>query len=373
MAKNITSKTGRAALAPRREPYWERISAGCHLGYRAGADTWLAKHRDAATGKRTIHALGEFSDFDQAAAAARAWFERVSHGVTADATVQYACDEYVAALEAKGRKAAAKDAAGRFKRLVTGTKFGSIKLADLRKHHIESWFNAQIKGKTEGEALRKAKDSANRNMATLKAALNAAVTADLTVSDRAWKVIKKHQDVGQSRRDAFLSHEQRKALLDACSADLAVLVKGALLTGFRPGELAALNVGDVISGTGTIHVNGKTGPRDVVVSAKALAHFKECAKDKLPLAPLLTRADGKRWGKDDWKKLFDAARTKAKLPPAVVLYSCRHTAISEMLMAGMDSLAVAKQTGTSVAMIESNYGHLTSTHLQQQLDRVSIL
>ena len=373
MAKSIKSKTGRAALAPRREPYWERILAGCHLGYRAGADTWVAKHRDAATGKRLIHALGEFSDFDQAAAAARAWFERVSYGVTADATVQYACDEYAAKLDDGGKKATAKDAKGRFKRLVTGTKFGTIKLADLRKHHIEGWFNAQIKGKTEGEALRKAMDSANRNMATLKAALNAAHAADLTTSDRAWRLVTKFKDVGQRRRDAFLSHEQRKALLDACPADLAALVKAALLTGFRPGELAALNVGDVVASTGTIHVNGKTGHRDVVVSAKALAHFKECAKDKLPLTPLLTRADGKRWGKDGWKKLFDDARTKAKLPPAVVLYSCRHTAISEMLMSGMDSLAVAKQTGTSVAMIESNYGHLTSTHLQQQLDKVHIL
>lgn len=373
MAINIKSKTGRAALTPRPEPYWERMSAGCHLGFRAGADTWVAKHRDAATGKRLIHALGEFSEFDQAATAARAWFEQLSHGVKADATVKDACDVYVAKLEADGRKAAAKDAAGRFKRLVNDDRFGTIKLADLRKAYIEAWFSAQIKGKAEGEDLRKAKDSANRNLATLKAALNAAVASDMIVSDRAWKVIKKHQDVGQSRRDAFLRTEQRQALLDACPADLAALVKAALLTGFRPGELAALNVRDVVSGTGTIRVNGKTGSREVVASAQAIAHFKECSKDKLPKATLLTRADGKRWDKDAWKKLFDIARTKAKLPPAVVLYSCRHTAISEMLMAGMDSLAVALLTGTSVAMIESNYGHLTSTHLQQQLDKIAIL
>ncbi|CAG9251035.1 hypothetical protein PUN4_160088 [Paraburkholderia unamae] len=34
---NLTSKTARAALTPRREPYWVRVSAGCFLGYRKGA------------------------------------------------------------------------------------------------------------------------------------------------------------------------------------------------------------------------------------------------------------------------------------------------------------------------------------------------
>lgn len=374
MAINIKSKTGRVALATRPEPYWERISAGCHLGFRAGAGTWVAKHRDAATGVRLTHALGEFADFDQAATAARAWFEQVNQGVATDATVQGACDAYVAKLDAAGRKAAAKDAKGRFKRLVNDKRFGSIKLAGLRKAHVEAWRDAQIKDAGEGEALRKAKDSANRNLATLKAALNAAHAADLTTSDRAWKLVDKYAQVGQRRRDAFLSVEQRQALIAVCPADLAALVKAALLTGFRPGELAKLTASDVASGTGTVRVpGGKTGHRDAAVSSAALAFLKAQAKDKLPLAPLLTRTDGKAWDKDAWKKLFDAARAEAKLPPAVVLYSCRHTAISEMIMGGMDSLAVAKLTGTSVAMIESNYGHLTSTHLQQQLDRVSIL
>jgi len=367
---SIKTATGRAALAPRREPYWERVAAGQHVGFRAGAGTWVAKHRDAVTGARLIHALGELPSFDAAVTAARAWFAQVGQGVTTDSTVKGACDAYVAKLNAAGRKAAATDAAGRFRRLIDSSKFGAIKLSDLKKHHIEAWRDAQIK---DADDLRAAKDSANRNLASLKAALNAAHAGDLTSSDRAWRLVTKFKDVAERRRDAFLSRDQRQALLDACPADLAALVRAALLTGFRPGELAALNVGDVVSGTGTIRVNGKTGSREEVVSAAALAHFKLCSRDKLPAAPLLTRADGARWGKDSWKKMFDAARTAAKLPAAVVLYSCRHTAISEMLMAGMDNLSIAKLTGTSVAMIESNYGHLSATHLSAQLNAVSIV
>jgi len=370
MAASIKTATSRNALVPRREPYWERVAAGQHVGFRAGANTWVAKHRDAATGARLIHALGEFPSFDAAVTAARAWFARVGQGVTTDATVKAACDSYVAKLNAAGRKAAAADAAGRFRRLIDGSKFGAIKLADLRKHYIENWRDAQLK---DADDLRAAKDSVNRNLASLKAALNAAHAADLTSSDRAWRLVTKFKDVAERRRDAFLSRDQRRALLDACPADLAALVRAALLTGFRPGELAALNVGDVVSSTGTVRVRGKTGAREVVVSAQAHAHFKECSKDKLPAAPLLTRADGARWGKDSWKVAFDIARTAAQLPAAVVLYSCRHTAISEMLMSGMDSLSVARLTGTSTAMIESNYGHLQASHLQAQLNAVSVL
>ncbi len=70
---------------------------------------------------------------------------------------------------------------------------------------------------------------------------------------------------------------------------------------------------------------------------------------------MLATSYGQRWNKDSWKKIFKDAVEAAKLPDAVVMYALRHTAISEMILAGMDSFIVAKLAGTSVAMIE---GHL---------------
>jgi len=55
------------------------------------------------------------------------------------------------------------------------------------------------------------------------------------------------------------------------------------------------------------------------------------------------------------------------------MYSLRHTAISEMILAGMDSFIVAKLAGTSVAMIEANYGHLRHDVVTAKLDRVAML
>jgi len=87
----------------------------------------------------------------------------------------------------------------------------------------------------------------------------------------------------------------------------------------------------------------------------------------------MTTAYGQRWNKDSWKKAFKDAVDVAKLPDGVVMYSLRHTAISEMILAGMDSFVVAKLAGTSVAMIEKNYGHLRHSVVTARLDRVVMI
>ena len=56
----------------------------------------------------------------------------------------------------------------------------------------------------------------------------------------------------------------------------------------------------------------------------------------------------------------------------ITIYSFRHLWISEMLMAGVDVLLVARMAGTSVAMIERVYGHFRNQSYQEaqaRLDR----
>lgn len=383
-AINLKTIAGRAALPSRREPYWAELQTGAHLGYRAGADTWLAKHRDPATGKRLGKALGKATPsntpntrdtaFDEMAKKARAWFATIGQGVVTDWTVADACEHYLKGLLAEHRTNTHKDTKTRINAKITGTTLAKIKLADLRKHHVQDWLNGLLKPDTDddNDVLRRSRDSANRDLATLKAILNTAYTAQAVVSDRAWKTVKKFKDVGRRRRDAYLTQPQRKALLDACPDDLKLLVKGALLTGFRPGELANLKAGHLVKATGTIRIEvSKTDFREVAISREAMAFFAEQAKDKLPSAYLLTRADGAQWCNDKWNDLFPDARKAAGLPDGVVLYSCRHTRLSDLVMAGIDLLTIATLAGTSIAMIEKNYGHLLKQHLHDQLDRVT--
>jgi integrase len=348
------------------------------VGYRklkAGAGTWIARWRDDE-GKQKYHALGNFDRFDQAADAARAWVFSCEQGISPQiTTVKEVCEAYVATLKAHGRAATSKDAEGRFTRLVYGKSIGNLPIDKLKTTHVSKWLSDQIDQDDDAdeEDVRRSKDSANRNLSTLKAALNLALRNRLVATDSGWKTVQSFAKVGARRKDAFLSMQQRTALLEACPADLQLLAKAMLLTGARPGELASLLANDFNKQLGALTLRGKTGERTVAISTAAANFFADICKDKIGAAPMLTTSYGQPWNKDSWKKIFKEAVEKAKLPNTVVMYSLRHTAISEMILAGMDSFIVAKLAGTSVAMIESNYGHLKHSIVTAKLDAVVML
>ncbi len=378
MANAIDSKTKRDRLAPRREPYWNPLQKGAAVGFRrleSGDGTWIARWRDD-DGKQKYRALGNFKEYDEAAKAARDWVTACEQGASPKVTtVREACEAYVDALKAEGRTSTAKDAEGRFSRLIYEATIGKLAIDKLKTSNVQKWMNDQIDDDDEAddEDIRRSKDSANRNLATFKAALNLALNNRLVATDAGWKTVKAFPKVGARRKDAFLGMEQRTALLKACPNDLATLVKAMLLTGARPGELATLNASDFDKRLGCLTLRGKTGARTVAISTAAAAFFAEAGKDKIGAAPMLATSYGQRWNKDSWKKVFKDAATAAELPEAVVMYSLRHTAISEMVLAGMDSFIVAKLAGTSVAMIEANYGHLKHSVVTAKLDAVAML
>lgn len=376
MNEKIDSKTARAKLEPRREPYWSRIEEGLFLGYRKleqGEGTWIARLRDGA--KQKYRALGTFANYDEAAKAAHDWRKQFDQGVVrTDLTVADACKEYVAHLKTEKGAGSSADAEGRFTRLVYEAPIGKIPLAKLKTTNVRTWLNEQLATDEEDddEDLRKSKDSANRNLASFKAALNLALKDRLVATDAGWKTVTPFKGVGR-RRERILSTRDRIALLDACHDDLRSLVKGLLLTAARPGELAKAIVADFHKRHGTMVLDGKTGRRIVTLSTAARTFMAEQCKDKLPTAPILTNEFGQQWKKDDWKKPFKEAVTKANLPADTVMYHLRHTAISELILGGMNTSLVAKLAGTSTAMIDKHYGHLEHEQMRRMLDGVAII
>lgn len=377
MSNAIDSKTKRDRLTPRREPYWARLKIGWYVGYRKldeGAGTWVARWRDEQ-GKQKYHALGDLDSFDEAAEVARKWMTHCEQGASPKVvTVAEACEAYVTALRLEGRTATANDGHGRFTRLVHGKSVGKLPLDRLRTNHVNQWLAEQIDQDDDADEddIRRSKDTANRNLATLKAALNMALRNRLVATDAGWKTVRSFSKVAARRKDAFLSIDQRRPLLEACPSDLRLLVMAMLHTGARPGELAALNAADFNARLGALTLCGKTGERTVPISTAASKFFATIVKEKIGNAPMLTTSYTQRWNKDMWKKPFRLAVETAGLPDSVVMYSLRHTAISEMILAGMDSFIVAKLAGTSVAMIESNYGHLKHSVVTAKLDTVAM-
>lgn len=400
MAENINTATARAELPPRREPYWAApIDRGRSLGYRKidkDRGTWIARARDPETGKQQYYALKQVpdGDFYAARAAAVSWFKSLDQGVTHKGpfTVADAAREYVEELRRGGRSDPADDAEWRFRRCeiygmdteAEESDEARAKLAKLRIGRIEVTRLRAPTLKAWRDALSISPSAQNRMMAVLRAALNLAVQNNRVPAsaEQAWRAVKQHRNA-DGRREVFLDLAQRRALLEAAQGGARDLVEAALLLGARPGELVTATRAAFDSRTKLLKLSGKTGPRDVPLTGAALALFERLAKSKLPAALLFTRADGEPWTRIEWSRAIRAAADAAvvkdergkthKLPAGVVLYTLRHTAITEMLMGGMSTLSVAKLTGTSLGMIESHYGKFVQETVREQLEKVQML
>jgi integrase len=372
----------RTTLAPRREPYWAApLAPGRFLGFRkidGERGSWVARARTEDGGQQ-YNAVGPLTatfDYAEAVKAAQEWFAGLDAGVRGKGkyTVEDACKDYVKDRRLqKGEKCAA-DAEWRFKKTINGTAFGRTELTKLRTKNVKTW----------RDELKLTKAGANRMMTTLRAALNLAVANREVAATAAqeWAGVKQYEKA-DGRREIFLDLAQRRALLAAATGAVRDLIEAVMLTGARPGEVAGALRSAFDARSRTLKLTGKTGTRTIPLSPAALALFKRVSESKLPNAPLLARDDGKPWTRAEWTELVRAAagaakiedvpEEKSKLPDGVCLYTLRHSWISEAISGGLTTLEVARLAGTSLMMIEKNYGHLKQKDTMERLAAVTML
>lgn len=394
MAAKLDTVIAREKLKPRREPYWQRLDSGCMLGFRkmaAGSiGSWVARYRNAETGERPKLALGEFSNrppserYSAAKEAAEAWFSHLGRGGSSEVvTVKMACATYVAHVRARKGDERADDLEARFRRWVDGKRIAKIALPKLTRAHVEIWrkelaatpVSINPHAAPEGRRERpRSPSTVNRDMAGLRAALNYAYDLAQVSNDLAWRVALRSIENAGTSRDVYLDRTQRRALIDASPTDLATLLQGLARLPLRPGALAALTVARFDSRLDVLTIGKDKSGRDrkIKVPPDTGALLHGLAKDKLPNARLFTRAGGKPWTKDDWKKPIKEAAAAAGLPPTTVAYALRHSAITDLVTEGLDLLTVARLSGTSVAMIERHYGHLRADHAAAALATLAL-
>lgn len=391
MGNPIDTAHKRERLRPRRSPYWYRALPKRFVGYRKsvfGGGTWIAKYEEHGSLPRREKVLGhesELPSFELAESAAREWFFEVDAESRDEsrATVNDACGAYVDALRRQGRFKTGDDARRMFARFVDGTEFASTRLTELTAPVTQAWFDGLMaRAPADAERRRAARATANRKLASVRAALNHAYRVlNWVGSDRGWTPVRPHgslvkRDNPVKQRDAaFLTKAERQRLLLCLKPDLANFCRAILLSGARPGEIAKLRVGDYSPGTGELRVpfDTKVGGRTIIVSTPMRALVERCAASRPPVEPLFARADGRFWNNDAWKRPFKRAVMKAGLDPRIVPYCLRHTAITEFILAGIDSAIVAAWAGTSVRMIEQTYGHFRSETIGRLVDQVSLL
>jgi integrase len=393
----LDTPTGRAKLRARPEPYFYAIDKGKHVGYRAGADTWVAR-RTRPGGKKVYEALGTFRPeseaFTKAKAAAEAWFATLADGAVAHYSVEKLIADYVEDRRIENGEASAREAEQLLNKHVL-SKFAGRDVASITTAELNRWRKSFVPRALKGdkddltedqrrekleELQRRAKDTSNRNWNTFRAALTHAFRDGKVASDTAWRRVEPFEDVGRERQ-FYPTPEQVADLLKHCDDALRPLARAAALTGFRLQALTGALVSDFDPKAGTLNIRrDKDHERDATLSSAAVELFKQQAKDKLPSAYLFVRADGLPWGKSHQHRPFrDAVAranadpdVKAKLPREFIFYSLRHYFISRALLAGMNVNALAKNVGTSAAMIEKHYGKFIRSDVRDMLDRVAV-
>ncbi|TDF34766.1 site-specific integrase [Alteromonadaceae bacterium M269] len=172
----------------------------------------------------------------------------------------------------------------------------------------------------------------------------------------------------------------RELLYDYCEI--------AVNTGIRPGtEMESITWRDIelkVQGSKAqffIHIRkGKTtkhtGARKVVCKKDvigAIARLRERFPDRFPTDKLFRLANGgetAQLGKAFEKVLQETNMKNSPRGPRT-LYSLRHTYITWQLLSGQSMDVIAKQCGTSVAMIEQHYSHVKPEMFADSLSGVA--
>ena len=361
----------------RREPYWHKLQKGGYVGYRCtkSGGSWIGRWR-SDDGNQQYDSYGTLSDitpgeqFDEAQRLAREWFKSLGAAPITGYTVKTAIDDYVKSLEIKKSPKAGKDVRQRLDKHVPSS-LGDIKLTKVTMKDLTQWQDSLVRLSGNEDDTRKSKDGANRLLNMLKAALNLAYKNDIVGSDRAWRRVSAFEDVGEARK-IILTDKQIARLYEAIDGGFHNIIKSALLTGARYGELVAARVTDFDAGHGSIMLAGKTGERICYLSDTAIAHFKQLSKNKLPSAFIHTKDDGTTWGKSHQHRPTQAAVKAARLPQGTTFYALRHTHISRALLAGVNTQVVAENCGTSVRMIEKHYGKFLKSDRRAMFNKVML-
>lgn len=388
MALDLSRVGKRDELKARREPYWQRLRAGCYVGFRpskaGGAGTWIARAYDPDATRYHIKALGDFGTLmpNERFAAAKREAEKVAELVESGGevrrkivTVADACREYL-------KDNPGKIAEGVFRRHVYDDPIAKVKLDKLRRHHLKEWRKrleeapAIVSRSNKGEVRtrQRAPSTVNRDMAPFRAALNKVIAPGTPNSEAAWQEALKPFEKADQRRLLYLDKAQRRSLLAHLDAEALPFVRALCLLPLRPGAMAALVAGDFDKRTSELTIgHDKSGKdRRILLPTDAAKLFSAQAKDKLPPAPLFRRANGKAWDRNTWGDAIESAAKAAGLPKGTAAYTLRHSTITDLVSAGLPLLTIAQISGTSAEMIERHYGHLASDAAVKALGELAL-
>jgi integrase len=396
----IETRTARERLKARRDPYWRAISPGAHLGYYKGkrGGSWIGRYRSEEDRyiKKRLGLADDTRDpdgrkvlsFEQAQDKARDWFEALARkeaGVEPEQpyTVADAMRDYLGWFASERKGLAMVRSAIDAHILPT---LGNEVVRGLTAKQIRGWRDAlacspaRLRSRKGAplrtreapqtrEEKRQRKATANRIFTILKAGLNYAYAEGEVSDDSAWRRVRPFKAV-EAARVRYLSQAECKRLVNASGEPFRDLVKAALFSGCRYGEIVALEVADFNPDSRTVLVrSGKGGrARHVHLSEEGSAFFQRATAGRAGDDTMFLRADGKPWGASHQGRPLATACEAAKIKPAASFHILRHTHASHLAMQGVPMPVVAAQLGhADTRMTEKHYAHLSPGYIADTL------
>lgn len=397
----ITTKNARKGLPIRKPPHWRAIDRGAHIGYRKGFDggTWVGRYR-RPDGTYVTKAFGaaddklkangrKILDHTQALRKIGEWCEdqgspssAEGHGGPSPAspyTVGDAIADYLA-WYARHRKALYE--VTRRANVDILPKLGSIPVDEINARTIRRWHENLAASPprlrsakhgpqrarempTDPEGLRKRRATANKTLIILKAALNRAFEEDSAAKDDAWRKVKPFRGVDAARVE-YLSVEDATRLTNACDPDFRNLVRGALYTGARYGELTATEVSDFDIDNGKLFFRfTKSGkPRHANLTDEGCAFFTRLTMGRKAGERMFLRSDGEPWRKSHQHRRLAKACAIAKIDPPISFHILRHTFGSWLAMRGVALQVIADALGHADTRItHRHYAALSPSYI----------
>ena len=111
--------------------------------------------------------------------------------------------------------------------------------------------------------------------------------------------------------------------------------------------------------------------RRIMLNDEAMAIVSKLCKGRASDDPIFTDDKSRAWTRLTLGYRFMKLRKRAKVRKGITIYSFRHRWISMALMAGVDVATVAKMAGTSIGQVEKTYGHYSTDHFRNALERIA--
>ena len=404
---NLGSRSARDKLKRGRQPHWQELVAGkVHLGYQRwkgekegrwvlrryiGSHTSASGARIAKYSTTTLGRADDVAEADgenvlsheQAKGRANDRIAVPGSGKLERLTVREAMRRYADFKSAEGQSVDSITQRSAVHILPT---LGDLVVAELTADQLRNWLASMAASPAQtrprngqpryrapavgADAIRSRRASANRVLTVLKAALNHAFDEGRVSNRDAWgRKLKPFRKVDAARA-GYLTVAQAQRLINASDLAFRPLVRAALETGCRYGELVRLEARDFNPDAGTLAIRqSKSGkPRHVVLSGQGAAFFRQHCAGRGDGELMFVKADGSAWKRTEQARPMRAACERARIEPAVGFHALRHTWASLAVMNAMPLMVVARNLGhVDTRMVERHYGHLAQTYVSETI------